>query len=232
MTTWRNGTYVERADLILTISEATRADLLAIHDVGNTPVVVTPLGVDPVFGAGGPDPMAGAGYVLYVGRRDSYKDFPVLLHALAAMPDDRVQLLAVGGGDFDTDERQLIQELGLADRVVRRDLDDRDLAGAYAHARVFVMPSRYEGFGLPVLEAMSAGAPVIAARAASLPEVGGEAALYFEPGDHDELSGRLTAVLSDQSLAARLRRLGRSRAAGFTWSQTARRTADAYRQVA
>ncbi len=223
--------YLDRADLILTISEATKTDLLRFHDVGSTPVVVTPLAVDPVFGRGGPDPLPGSDYVLYVGRRGSYKDFPLLVRAVARLPDDAIRLLAVGGGAFDPDERALLHDLGVADRVIHRDLHDAGLAGAYGHARAFVMPSRYEGFGLPILEAMSAGAPVIAAKAASLPEVGGEAALYFEPGDPQSLTEVLTGLLGDASVAQRLGNQGRSRAAAFTWSETARLTAAAYALV-
>ncbi len=222
--------YIARADLILTISEATKRDLLDLYDVGSTPVVVTPLGVDPGFAAGGPDPGIGSDYVLFVGRRESYKDFPVLLRALRGLPAD-IRLLAVGGGPLTIAEQGLITELGLTDRVVRQDLDDTRLAGAYAHARAFIMPSRYEGFGLPVLEAMAAGTPVIAARAASLPEVGAAAATYFEPGEHEDLAEVLRQLLADPGKARHMRALGRERATQFTWAQTARLTASAYRMV-
>ena len=95
---------------------------------------------------------------------------------------------------------------------------------------MFVYPSVYEGFGLPILEAMACGAPVVAARAATSPEVVGDAGLLIEPGDVAEMADAIEAVLSQADLAARLRETGRRRAGQFTWERTARETIRVYRR--
>jgi len=104
------------------------------------------------------------------------------------------------------------------------------MPAAYANSQVFVFPSRFEGFGLPALEAMASGAPTILADATSLPEVGGDAALYFTPGDDVALAGLLTQVLGDSGFAAKLSVRGLDRSKAFTWQATAEATAAAYAQ--
>lgn len=224
--------FVEAADLILCISLATRRDLEAVYGAVAAPVVVTPLGVDPGFwsraerSAELPD-----AYVLFVGDRAGYKDFWVLATAFAtaALPSE-IRLLAVGGGPLAAQESARLRKMGLEGRVTHLQLDDRGLASAYAQALAFVFPSRYEGFGLPTLEAMSSGCPTILSSQSSHPEVGGEAALYFPPGDDAELAQLLERVAGDLVLRAELGRLAVARARNFSWAETARRTAAAYRE--
>lgn len=221
--------FVAQADLILCISEATRQDLLDIYGVPAAPVVVTALGVDPCFRPGVPRPSGlPERYVLFVGDRVGYKDFDVLAIAFAATQDPAVHLLAVGGGGWSDRERTFLDALGIASRVHQRTLGDRDLAGAYAHALCFVFSSRYEGFGLPTLEAMASGCPTILADASSHPEVGGTAAMYFPAHDHCTLTRLLDEVTGDSDLRSRLTMAGLERARAFSWSRTAHSTAQAY----
>ena len=102
----------------------------------------------------------------------------------------------------------------------------------YRDATVFVMPSIYEGFGFPLLEAMTHGVPSIAAHSSSLPEIGGDAALYFEPSDERALEAQLTRVLSDEALRAGLANRGRAQAAKFSWTRAADKTAAVLRKAA
>ncbi len=225
--------FVESADIILCISEAAKRDLVNVYGRPTAPIVVTPLGVDLRFqpGLARPDNVPER-YVLYVGRRGGYKDFDVLTKAFvgAKLPAD-VMLVAVGGGAFDDIEQSELVRQGISDRVFRLDLDDEGLAAAYANALCFVFPSRYEGFGLPPLEAMASGCPTILAASSAHPEVGGNAALYFPPGDYDELARLITDVESNPGLRAQCATAGLSHAARFTWRDTALLTAAAYHRA-
>jgi len=223
--------YYRESDLILFPSQSSERDLVDWYGDPGVPTVVAHHGVERSFFEGG-SPVAGfpSHYVLFVGRRGGYKDFDVLLTAFAAIasgyPD--LSLVALGGDDFTDAERASITSLNLTGRVIQQTVTDRELPGAYANARLFVMPSRYEGFGLPVLESMAAGAPVVAADTSSLPEVGGHAAVYFPPGDVDVLSDRLAALLGDDTQLSALREQGTARAATFTWRRQSEATAAAY----
>lgn len=224
--------YVNESDLILCISKETAKDLLAIYGPIDRPIEVTYLGVSPLFSPS-KDPLPGVPgrYVLFVGRRSNYKDYRVAVEAVAGLRDALV-LIAVGGGPFSSDELRLHDALGVSRRVLQLDVDDGGLARLYAHALVFVYPSRYEGFGLPTLEAMASGTPAVLASASVHPEIGGNAALYFPPGDADALRDLLAELIEDASLRERHIALGVRRAAEFTWLQTAAQTAEAYSALA
>ena len=129
------------------------------------------------------------------------------------------------------EEREMLSRLGIDEVTRQYDLDDQAMPSAYAHAAAFAFPSRFEGFGLPVLEAMASGAPVVLARATSLPEVGGDAARYFQPGKHLELAEQLSAIVGNPQESTRMSMAGINHARGFTWRRTAQRTSDVYRQV-
>lgn len=225
--------YVKAADLVLCISNSTRDDLLHFYGEPNAPVVVTRLGVDPVF-----SPRCERAaveerpYVLFVGDREGYKDFDVCVNAFARseLPED-VQLVCIGGGRWTKAELLLFSELNVEHRVTQRNLSDDELARAYSRALCFVFPSRYEGFGLPILEAMACGCPVLIARGPAQVEVAGTAAAYFAPGDADEMALLISRISSDRSLAAGLQAEGLRRASHFTWAATARTTALAYRSI-
>jgi len=170
-------------------------------------------------------------YLLMVGNRDQYKDAWTLFRAFAEIAGDHpdLALVCVGGGPLNQEEQAFVTERGLASRVFQRNLYDSDMPAIYGNARVFVFPSRFEGFGLPALEAMACGAPTVLADATSLPEVGGESARYFEPGNSSDLASVLAGVISDVNEQESLRTRGLARATLFDWHTTAERTAVAYR---
>jgi len=223
---------VRQADIVICISESTRRDLIDVFGPIASPIAVTPLGVGSQFK---PDAARilrlAAPYLLFVGTREGYKDFGVALAAFAQLSNRRPELTlaAVGAGPFDDSERDMIRRWGLGTRVIQINASDGELPGAYAGAAAFVFPSRYEGFGLPTVEAMASGAPTVLADTSSHPEVGGDAVRYFPAGDAVGLSEQLERILDDGALRADLIAKGILRAAMFSWHRTATLTAQAYR---
>lgn len=163
-------------------------------------------------------------FILYVGGHAPHKNVPRLIAAFArAGVPVGVRLVLVGHSTPRTVQRTQFAaaRVDVSDRVfVLRDLPDDELSGLYRNCELFVYPSLYEGFGLPVLEAMAHGTPVACSRISSIPEVAGRAALYFNPLSVSEIARCITAILGSSSLAACLRELGPRRAAAFTWQRT------------
>ena len=221
--------YVQQADHVICVSEATRQDLLATYGHVGAEVSVVHHGVDPLF-APGAAPVEGLPerYVVFVGNRGQYKDASVLMRAFAMLDDRDLQLVFVGGGSLNRDETETLAGLGILERTVQVSLPDPRMPGAYGHALMCVFPSRFEGFGLPALEAMACGTPALLARSTSLPEVGGDAAWYFTPGEAEDLAAQMRALADDDTARAQLRQRGLERAAAFTWRSAAQKTAGIY----
>jgi glycosyltransferase involved in cell wall biosynthesis len=173
-------------------------------------------------------------YALFVGTLEPRKNVPLLLEAFALVRRQLdVQLLVVGGrGWLDEPIFAAHARSGLGDAVrFLGNLGQDDLAALYSHAGAFVLPSLYEGFGLPVLEAMACGAPVICSNAGPLPEVAGDAAVLLSPLEPAEWAEAIVSVLTDPQVAVALRQKGFERAAAFSWTRTALATRDVYREA-
>ena len=230
----RKHEYVRAADHVVCISESTKRDLLQIYPDVAAPVSVVHLGVGPDFHPDAmPLPSFPENYVIHVGVRQNYKDGNTLFRAFAHIASGYrdLQLVLVGGGVITAQEKQLLIDLGIETRVTQTTLREPDLPGAYAHARMCVFPSRYEGFGLPALEAMACGTPVVLCDSSSLPEIGGDAAWYFAPGDDVVLAKQMAMIMDDLKAAQDRARQGLDRAASFTWTNSAAKLADVYRQT-
>jgi glycosyltransferase involved in cell wall biosynthesis len=218
---------VRRADRVLTGSEWTKRDLIERYGIRPEHVVVTRYGVDSAFRPDGPR-RNGPPYVLFVGSLQRRKDPELALRALAAIDSDLRLVFAGPDKGLEADLRGLARNLELDRRVEFAGHVPKDeLASLYRGAASLVFPSRYEGFGLPILEAMASGTPVVAVRSSSIPEVAGEAAILVRADAQDVASGIERAVAERERLAA----AGLERAAGFSWAETARRTADVYREL-
>jgi glycosyltransferase involved in cell wall biosynthesis len=202
------------ADRVLTVSERTRRDIVARYGIPGSKIDVTPNGVDPIFAPGG----AHDGYVLFVGAIQARKDPLSALEAArgAGLP------LVVAGPEKDP---ELAASLRAGGADLRGYVPMDELAELYRGAALLVLPSRFEGFGLPLLEAMASGTPVVAADEPALREVGADAAVYAEDGD---FAAAARAALDER---VRLAAAGLERAKTFTWAETARRTVAAYRLV-
>ena len=205
---------VRGANHVLAVSERTKRDIVSRYGVPESKVTVTPNGVDPAFSPGS----GSRGYVLFVGAIHARKDPESALEAA-----DAVGLpLVVAGPEKDADLARRLRDRG-AD--LRGYVSKDELAELYRGAAALVLPSRFEGFGLPVLEAMASGTPVVAAPEPALREVADGAAVYAEDGDFGAAARR--ALEEHDRLAA----AGIERAGLFSWAETARRTVEAYRRV-
>ncbi|MFB3777417.1 MAG: glycosyltransferase family 4 protein [Bryobacteraceae bacterium] len=177
-------------------------------------------------------------FLLTVGDLQPRKNQIGLIRAFARMVGEHPQLphdLVIAGKDtwFSPQVRQAASECGVADRVrFTGFVPDQDLLVLYGACDVFVFPSFYEGFGLPVLEAMACGRAVACSRTSALPEVADAAAIFFDPGSEDEMARAMADLLLDPELRARMEKLGMGRAARFSWRDTAEKTLQVYHQVA
>jgi glycosyltransferase involved in cell wall biosynthesis len=169
--------------------------------------------------------------VLSLSAKRAHKNLLALIGALArvAPPDRPVLVLPGYPTAYELELRARVQALGLeADVRFPAWVSDEELEGLWSIASASVFPSLYEGFGLPVLEAMARGVPVACSDASSLPEVAGDAALLFDPRDETAIAAALVRLLNDRELVERLRERGLARSLEFTWQRTARLTLDSY----
>ncbi|MCK6500593.1 MAG: glycosyltransferase family 4 protein, partial [Nitrospira sp.] len=232
---WLVGDRWSKIDHVLTISEHSRRDLLAHVPLRADQVTVTPLGLDGNRFRPAAQRAAGKPYVFCVAGSDPTKNVGSLVEAYAKLPDflrNRFDLLLAGDVCRREDIRAAIERLGLgAQTRLVGVLSDEELVSTYQGATVFVFPSLYEGFGLPVLEAMGCGCPVICSNTSSLPDVAGDAALLVDPRNSGRLAVELTRVLESPSLQEELRGRGLMRAREFSWDRTAAETVAVYERV-
>jgi alpha-1,3-rhamnosyl/mannosyltransferase len=227
------------ADVIITDSDFSRREIAAAYGLDSNHIRVVPLGVGGPFLASTPHrppPDVKQPYVLHVGDLHVRRNLQTLVRALALLPSvsalSTPPLLVLAGAD--RGERASIEAEARRTNVQVQfygAVADDALASLYAGASAFVYPSRYEGFGLPLLEAMACGAPVVGARAGAIPEVVGDTGILVDPDDEGEMAVWIGRLMTDVDLAARLRSDGRKRVMDYTWDRTARLTADAYREA-
>ena len=233
---------VRRARRVIVPSNATRADLLRYTSASPGRVDVVPYGIGQQPGEGGGDAAAARSrlqlgdrpLVLSVSAKRPHKNLARLIGARAEIPSERRPVLALPG--YPTPHEQELRELA-AERGVAADVrflgwvSAVELDDLYAAAEVFAFPSLHEGFGLPVLEAMTRGVPVATSGRASLAEVAGDAALRFDPEDERSIADAIAKLLADGDLRERLRGAGRERASRFTWERSAELTVESYRRA-
>ena len=229
---------VSRADHVVCISESTRRDLIDILGIAAERVSVVYLGYDglSLSVVSGEPRLQGdtRPFLLFVGNRGGYKNFGSLLQAFASSSFLRNNFTVVcfGGGVFLSDELSLIRELNLGDNKVRHlGGGDEVLVRLYQQATAFVCPSRYEGFGIPLLEAMSLGCPVICSNTSSIPEVVGDAGEYFDPDDPESMRAAIESVLESRARRAELVTKGHARCALFSWTRCVEETHAIYRSL-
>ena len=218
--------HAKRARRIFTVSEFSRGRLAHWLGLREQDIELLDLGVDHIQKSDADVtvlPRLGVddrGYLLAVGSRQPGKNFPALL-AAAQIADLGMPIVLVGGVDVTVFGRgALLEDRRLIDAGY---VSDGELVALLGHACGYLQPSRYEGFGLPVIEAMALSVPVLCSRAASLPEVCGDAAVFFDPHEPADIASVMSAFLADEDLQVTLRRRGAERVAGLTWRRAAAR---------
>ncbi|MBV2182779.1 MAG: glycosyltransferase family 4 protein, partial [Castellaniella sp.] len=227
----------QRASAVIAISERTKADAVRAFGLDEDKVVVTPLGVDPQFR---PVPDAaqlvrdrygvGPGYILgCVGSGHPRKNLKAVVSAFELMPGAGVDLVIVGSVQRDQEACALIEASPRRERIHALGyVPETDLPAIYSAAGALCFPSLFEGFGLPVLEAMACGVPVVCSNASTLPEVAGSAAALHEPKDVDQLLALLQTGLEDEHWRTQAQAAGLEQAARFSWARCTERTLQAY----
>lgn len=236
---------LKEAKIVLTVSEFTRQDAIRHFPACEEKLIVTPLAAAPVFrktvvnrsflaGYGIPDTKKP--YLLYVGELQPRKNIGSLLCAFDVLPPrlrNELQVIIVGSAKSPENRehfRAAVQAMKHRDQVFHLvNVPVEDLVLLYSAAHAFVYLSFYEGFGLPVLEAMSCGCPVLTANNSSLKEIAGNAAITVDPSDTDAVRDCLIRLLTENTLQENLKKLGMIRSAEYTWEETARKTVEGYR---
>ncbi len=223
-----------RAQRILTVSQFSKQELMRCYGVAADKIVVTPIAASEAFSV---LPAAAlqavreryalpARFILTIGGSEWRKNVERLLRVHQKHFSDNYQLVVIGGPWRGYDLAAKYKEIHSIRFLAN--LPEEDLVAIYNLADLFVFPSLYEGFGIPLLEAMACGTPVVTANAASMPEVGGSAALYFDPLDEDDMAARIKQVLDDEALRKQLVSAGRKRVQQFSWQSCAQATLAVY----
>ncbi len=222
------------ANKIIAISESTKNDLIRLYGLSKSKIEVIYLG-NPLEGVRPLKvPSLPANYILYVGNRSGYKNFLFFVESISTIliREKDLFLVCAGGGDFSSQESKLFSKLGILGKVKQVSFkSDRELAYIYKKAKVYVLPSLYEGFGLTVLEAFSMGCPVIASNRSSIPEVCGKAAVYVNPEDRESIKIAVEKVLSDEDVRNHIVYLGFLTLKRFSWAKTVTETLNVYKSL-
>lgn len=223
-------TVIEKADRIIAISENTKKDIVEYLEVDPKKIDVIYHGFSPI--KHDRDLKAKGDYILFVGRRALYKNFTFFINAIHGIlkKDNTLKLICVGPS-FTFEENSLLESLGIKNQTIAISVNDKKLNELYSNAKVFVFPSLYEGFGIPILEAFSNNCPVSLSNSSCFPEIAGDAASYFDPYNKESLIKSINRIIYDSDYAAELVQKGRERLNDFSWEKTAMETLESYKKT-
>jgi glycosyltransferase involved in cell wall biosynthesis len=233
-TTQNKKILAKKASKIIAVSESTKKDLIDIFGIEKSKIDVVYHGnslfenvnvqkFNCVYG----------NYLLYVGSRGAYKNFNSFIKAIHPLisENSNLSLVCVGGGTFTSTELKLFKTLNISTKIYQYSLEDRELAEFYKNAIMFIFPSLYEGFGIPILEAFACKCPVVCSNTSSLPEVAGNAAIYFDPYNYESILKSVEKVYFNPNLRDELIRKGVERVKDFSWHDTALKTKNVYDSI-
>ena len=223
-----------RADKIIAVSQQTKQDLVNIYNIPHEKVTViyhgcTYMTEEPVDDQYLSLPKT---YVLFVGERNGYKNFNALLGSISPLLSEKLSLVCAGGSAFTDEEIAMLDQLNVKKYVKQYlNLNDQTLYKIYKNAKIFVFPSLYEGFGIPILEAWMCEIPVLLSNASSFPEIAQDAAYYFNPTDKNAIFDAVSMMLSNDRLCSDLVKKGLDRVQFFTWERAAKETLKVYKSL-
>jgi glycosyltransferase involved in cell wall biosynthesis len=224
----------EKASKIITVSKHTKNDLVEIFGTDPSKIEVIYHGNSMLPNDTATLKMNIPGkYILFVGSRVGYKNFDSFIYAATRLLNNNpdLSIVCAGGGKFNSNEQSLFDKLNIGNKIFQYNLDDDSLAFLYKKADLFVFPSIYEGFGIPLLEAFSCDCPVVCSNSSSLPEIADNAAAYFNPADIDSIFSTMAKVLGNNNLKEELIQNGRKRLKIFSWEKTAHETKKVYESI-
>ena len=229
----------QKAEKIIAISENTKKDIIKFIGINEDKILVIHLGnsinrqennlkINTDLLKKLPEK-----YILFVGNRASYKNFDNFSKALIPLFKINKKLNAVcaGGGEFSDKEINFFKTFNITDKFRQYSVNDSDMTLLYKNALVFVFPSLYEGFGLPILEAFNCGCPVAASNRGSLPEIAGNAAVYFNPEDISSITDAINNIIADDGTKEKMKKNGFEQLKKFSWEKTAEKTLDVYNSI-
>lgn len=224
------------ASAIIAISHNTKKDIVSVYGIDPGRIQVIHLASSILPGGAWQVPKnlsLPSQYLLFVGARERYKNFALFSKAAAKIMNRRpeLSLVCVGGGPFRTDDLEAFQKTALQHRVHWLDVGEHDLPAIFAHARVFVFPSLYEGFGIPIIESFNCRCKVALSNRSCFPEIALDAALYFDPLNVESMCESIEKLLDDKLLGAKQVEQGLRRARDFSWRQMTRQTMEVYRSL-
>lgn len=226
---------INRADKIIAISESTKKDIQEFYDIPNEKIQVIHL-ASSLQDNGEKNKIVEdlKDYILFIGNRSVYKNFAFFLDAITELFKKYPKLkLIIGGGEKITKQELIkLRELKLEDRIIHFQIEDnRQLLSLYQSVRLFVFPSLYEGFGIPLIEAMKSGCPIVCSNTSSFPEVAGEAALYFNPTEKASIVSAVEMMYENEELRKNFIELGYKQSAKFGWDNVAIQTYNLYKSL-
>jgi len=225
---------VEKASRIIAISHSTKKDLIDIFGIEESKIDVVYLG-NSMFPKSNMHPVMSLPqkYILFVGSRNGYKNFERFLKSVASilLSDKELCVICAGSGAFSSCELKQIEDLNISSQLTQCDVNDDTLASLYQNAQLFVFPSLYEGFGIPVLESFACDCPLVCSNTSSLPEIAGDGACYFNPYSEESMQSAIFKVLNDENLRDHLVLNGKERLRNFSWEETAMQTQKIYENV-
>ena len=227
---------INRADKIICVSKNTKNDLMNYYDIEQDKISVVHHGYkifNHKYKQKRESYLNKAPFLLFVGNRNLYKNFSLLLKSYSSSKKlmNDYQIIAFGGGLFKKDEIELINSLNIPkEKVIQLNGDDNLLSTLYSNAEAFVFPSKYEGFGMPILEAMAHCCPVICSNSGAMPEVANKAAKYFNPDSCSDLRTAIECIVYDNELKSILINRGIEQVKQFSWSKCVQKTLNVYRE--